>query len=357
MMKPNEKHHVAIIIMCNLCAAPYVRYYTNILEQFDISYDIISWNRSGVEEADVLAFNLKEHKSRFFRILDYIRYRNFVKSKLAEGKYDKVIIPTIFIMLLIFPFLKSKYKNNYIFDIRDYCIVLKLKYFRAKLDAAIRNAALVVISSDGFKQWLPEDIHYLIGHNTATARQLDTLVDIEEKATYKILTIGFLKHFKAYRALTEALADDPAFELEFVGTGYHEQVIRDFVASRNITNVSFQGRYAKQDEPEYLKGTSLMNILTVEDINTITLMTNRFYLSLSYGIPMMVYENTEQARWVEKYNLGVVINKQLDMKEQIMRYLTAFDNERFNTGRIACLQRVEQDIQAFEAGVKSYLKR
>ena len=105
-MKPNEKHHVAIIIMCNLCAAPYVRYYTNILKQFDISYDIISWNRSGVEEADVLAFNLKEHKSRFFRILDYIRYRNFVKSKLAEGKYDKVIIPTIFIMLLIFPFLK-----------------------------------------------------------------------------------------------------------------------------------------------------------------------------------------------------------------------------------------------------------
>ncbi len=356
-MKPNEKQRVAIIIMCNLYAAPYVRYYTNILEQLGIPYDIISWNRSGIEETGVLAFNLEEHKSRFFRILDYIRYRNFVKSKLAEGTYDKVIISTIFIMLLIFPFLKSKYKNNYVFDIRDYCIMLKLRYFRAKFDAAIRNAALVVISSDGFKQWLPKDIPYLIGHNTATARPLDTLAEIKGKTTYKILTIGFLRHFKADRALTEALADDPAFELEFVGAGNHEQMLRDFVASRNITNVRLQGRYAKQDEPKYLEGVSLMNLLRNKNINTITLMTNRFYLSLSYGVPMMVYENTEQARWVEKYNLGVVIDKKSSIKEQIIRYLRAFDSEQFNTGRNACLQRVEQDIQAFEAGVKGYLKR
>jgi len=356
-MEQREKRRVAIIIMCNLYAAPYVRYYTNILEQLNIPYDIISWNRSGTEEAGVLAFNLKEHKSRFFRIIDYIRYRNFVKSKLAEGAYGKVIIPTIFVMLLIFRFLKTKFRNNYIFDIRDYCIVLKLKYFRDKLDAAIRNAALVVISSEGFKQWLPKDASYLIGHNVATAERLGTLVNIEGNATYKILTIGFLKHFNAYRALTEALADDPAFELEFVGTGYHEQMLRDFVASRNITNVSLHGRYAKEDEPKFLEKVSLVNILTVEDINTVTLMTNRFYLSLSYGVPMMVYENTEQARWVEKYNLGVVIKKQSDMKEQIIHYLTTFDSEQFNAGCITCLQRIERDIQAFEAGVIGYLKQ
>lgn len=100
-----------------------------------------------------------------------------------------------------------------------------------------------------------------------------------------------------------------------------------------------------------------MNLLRNKNINTITLMTNRFYLSLSYGVPMMVYENTEQARWVEKYNLGVVIDKKSSIKEQIIRYLRAFDSEQFNTGRNACLQRVEQDIQAFEAGVKGYLKR
>ena len=72
---------------------------------------------------------------------------------------------------------------------------------------------------------------------------------------------------------------------------------------------------------------------------------------------MMVYENTEQARWVEKYNLGVVIDKKSSIKEQIIRYLRAFDSKQFNTGRNACLRRVEQDIQAFEAGVKGYLKR
>ncbi|MGA2915476.1 MAG: hypothetical protein ABSE89_05570 [Sedimentisphaerales bacterium] len=355
---------VAVVIASNLYMAPYARYYTEILEKLGVQYDIISWNQLGVEEAGVQAFNLKsgETKRVFCRIIDCIRYQRFVKSKLVKGSYDKVIIFAILNTLLLFPFLKKRYKNNYVFDIRDYSAALK--YFsRARFSAAIKNAAFVVISSAGFKRWLPKDNTYVIQHNTNITMPLDMLANIEGQTTYKILTIGSLRDFEANRALIKQLGNSPMFELEYIGSSPVGLLLKDFVTSNGITNVKFLGRYAilplrsglKEDEAKYLQGVSFINILTDEGLNSMTLMTNRFYLSVVYGVPMMVSENTEQARWVKKYHLGVVINKETDIKEQIMQYLRAFDREKYNAGRKACLQIIQQDVDEFEGRVKEFL--
>lgn len=346
---------VALIISGNLFMAPYVRYYTEILEKCGIPYDIISWNRSGVEEADVQAFNLKssETKNFFGKMIDYIRYHRFVKSKLVKGNYDKVVVFTIVITLMLLPFLRKRYRNNHVFDIRDFSVTLK--YFRARLSAAIQNAALVVISSAGFKQWLPKDNIYVIRHNTNVFRPLDTLVKIEEQTKYKIITIGSLRDFKANRTLIEQLKNSPIFELEYRGSGPAGPLLKDFVTNNGITNVKFLGRYLKEDEAKYLQGASFINILTNEDVNSVTLMSNRFYLSVVYGIPMMVNENTEQARWARKYNLGVVIDGKFGIKEQIIRYLQAFDCQKYDAGRNTCLQIFQQDIEEFQAKFKAFL--
>lgn len=349
------KPRVAIIIASNLYMAPYVNYYTEILDQNDIPYDVISWNRLGVEEAGAQALTLKESKSRFGRIFEYFRYRRFVKSKLENVKYDKVVVFTIFNTLLLFPYLKEKYRHNYVFDIRDYSVALK--YVRKRFTEAIQNAALVVISSNGYKQWLPQRIPYLIRHNTNVRDPQPMKAAIKDKGRYKILTIGAIGYYEANRAMIESLADDPMFEVEFVGSGYAEQGLKDFVFSRGIANVSFLGRYAKADEPKFLEGAALISILINDTINSVTCMSNRFYLSLVYGIPMMVDENTEQARWVEKYNLGVVIDHKLSIKEQILQYIHAFDHESFDAGRRTCLQLIQRDIQVFEAEFKEYLER
>jgi len=346
---------IALILASNLYMAPYVRYYTEILEKCGVPYDIIAWNRFGVAEAGVQALNLTSslHKSIFGKIIDYVRYKRFVKSKLVEGNYDKVVVFTIVNALMLFPFLKARYRNNYVFDIRDYSVALK--YFRARLSAAIQDAALVVISSAGFKRWLPKDNTYVIRHNTNVFRPLDTLVKIKGQTKYKILTIGAIGYYDANRALIEHLADSPMFELEFVGSGYAEQMLKDFVASRGIKNVSFLGRYAKEDEPKYLQGAALISILMDDSINSITCMSNRFYLSVVYGIPMIVNSNSEQGTCAEKYNLGIVIDKKSDIKKQIIRYLRMFDNEIFDIGRKAYLEIVQNDLDEFELKFKKFL--
>lgn len=335
--------------------APYVRYYTEILEQCGISYDIISWNRLGVEETGVQAFNLKScvTKSSFGKMLDYFRYHRFVQSKLVKGNYDKVVVFTIVITLMLLPFLKRRYRNKYVFDIRDCSVALK--YCRPRFSAAIKNAAFVVISSAGFKHWLPKDKAYLIRHNATDFKPLEMQAKIEEQTAYKILTIGAIRCDDANRTLVEQLANSPMFELGFVGAGSADKPLRDFVARHKIKNVSFGGRYAKQDEPKLLEGAALINILLDDDLNSTTLMSNRFYLSVVHGIPMIVDENTEQARWASKHDLGVVIGRKTGIEEQIIRYLQTFDREKFDTGRRACLRVFQQDVEEFQAEFRAFV--
>lgn len=346
---------IALILASNLYMAPYVRYYTEILDKYGVVYDIIAWDRNGVAENGVQAFKFKSSETRtvFCKVMDYIRYRSFVKLKLAEGNYDKVIVFTIVNALVLLGILKSRYKNNYVFDIRDDSVARK--YFQYRFSTAIQNAAFVVISSTGFKRWLPKDNAYLIRHNTQVFRPKESLADIKEKAKYKITTIGLLRYFEANKVLIEQLGNLSIFELEFVGSGPAEPLLKDLAATHGIKNVKFFGQYAKQDEPKYLEGTALISILMDDCINSITLMSNRFYLSVVYGIPMMVDSGTEQAKWVEKFNLGVVINKKSGMKEQIVRYLQTFDLEVFNAGRKKYLEIVRNDIDGFEAKFKEFL--
>lgn len=345
---------IALILSSNLYAAPYVQYYTEILKELGVQYDIISWNRLGVDEVGVLPFNLKssESKGAFGKLRDYIRYQKFVKSKLLEGNYDKVVVFTIQMTMMLFPFLKARYRNNYVFDIRDYSVALK--YFRFRLVAAVKNAALVTISSNGFKQWLPKGREYVIRHNTQISRPVDMLVNIEGQTKRKIVTIGSLRDYEANRAMIESLADDPMFELDFVGTGPADHMLKKLVKNRGIKNVKFQGRYAKEDEPKFLKDAALISILIDDSINSMTCMANRFYLSLVHGIPMMVDSGTEQAAWVKKYDLGVVIEKNIGIEKQITQYLRSFDREIFNTGRKACLEIVQKDLNEFQSKFEKF---
>ena len=346
---------IALIICSNLCVSPYVQYYVEILERLGVQYDIISWNRLGVDEIGVQAFNLRsnENKGIFGKFKDYIHYQKFVKSKLTEGCYDKVVIFTIQMTLMLFLFLKTHYQKKYVFDIRDYSFTLK--YFGARFSAAINNSAFVVISSNGFKQWLPKEGEYVIRHNTCISRPIKMLAETQRQIKHKILTIGSLRDCKVNRYLIEQLRNSPVFELEYVGSGPAEPLLKEFVTSSEIENVKFFGRYLKEDEPKYLRGASLISILTNEDINSVTLMSNRFYLSLVYGIPMMVYSGTEQANWVKRYNLGIIIDKNSDLKQQLVQYLQTFSSEKFDAGRKACLQVVWQDNNEFEEKFKQFL--
>lgn len=348
---------VGLILSTNLFMSPYVRYYTRILEACGVEFDILCWNRHSVDEPGVMSLDLPSslHRGIVGKVMDYIRYWQFVRRRLLAGQYDKVVVFTVANGLLFAGLLQRHFAGRYAVDIRDY--FAGVRYFPARWRRTVRGAALAVISSGGFRAWLPDGAAYTMGHNMAAVEPLAPAADIAGQTRYRILTLGAIGYFDANRAMIDALAGDGRFEMEFVGTGYASQMLREYAAGRGVGNVRFGGRYDKADEPALLAGASLLGILIDDSVNSKTCMANRFYLSVVYGVPMMVDSGTEQARWVEQYNLGVIIDKQSDIRQQILCYLQAYDADKFDAGRKACLEVIRQDNAEFESKLKKFLLR
>lgn len=85
----------------------------------------------------------------------------------------------------------------------------------------IVNSKFTVISSPGYKKWLPRNYEYIIGHNLR--RKLLNIPMIIpcffSNKVIKILTIGQIRNFSPNASLVEAVGNKSNILLEFVGYG------------------------------------------------------------------------------------------------------------------------------------------
>lgn len=347
---------VALIISGNVSSAPYVYYYTKILKHFNISFDIISWDRLNLGETDTIAYCLKldVFGNYYHKLVGYYRYCKFVQFQLQQKQYDKVIVFTIVLGILLYPFCLRKYDKKYIFDIRDYSIAAKI--CGRKFRRMIERSAITVISSPGFKTWLPLGRNYVIGHNCRLSEK--SLVNDSKQVVdgiAHILTIGALRDYDANSWLLKELGNNERYTLEFVGAGVAEPMLRKFVSINQIQNVVFRGRYDKADEIQYFKKATLVNILTNNDLNSSTLMSNRFYLSIQMQIPVIVSKHTQQGACVEKYKLGIVVDENLNLQNQLEVFLRTYDRQVFKQGCLDFLSLVQKEQELFADKVTEFL--
>lgn len=346
---------VALVLASNTCYAPYLYHYTRILEEQNIDFDIIVWNKDNIEEKGCISYDeyADFNSSRLSRLTAYFRYANFVRNTLKNGRYDRVVVFTIFLGILLSPYLKKRFKRNYIFDIRDYSPLLTFLPYMIR--PVILNAYSTSVSSAGFLEWLPKAGRYEISHNYS----FDTTIDIRKdkiKDTNVILTIGFLRDFTANKMIIESFKDSVNFALRFVGSGIAYAPLMNFVHDKEIGNVTFTGPYKKSEEQTFLKDVAIVNILLGKDINSRTLMTNRFYLAISNEIPVIVNENSIQGEYVKKYNLGVVINDKDSIQEKVINYLNTYDHIVFKKNCEKFLQDIENDQISFVTTIQTFIK-
>lgn len=353
---------IAIVISGNLYKS-HLSYYFNYLDSYNINYDIISWNRNMIFEEGVLAYNYpqRETKGYFFKLFSYLGYRSFALDYLNKNKYDKIIISTIPIAILLYPYLKKNYSNKYLFDIRDYSIIVKFTWsFFVKL---IDNSSISVISSNGFKQWLPNSIKYIVTHNfpfgltSGKVSFLPTVPKINNTTeSIVISTIGSLRDFEANKILIDAFKSSNQIVFKFFGSGPAEETLKKYVFLNGISNVSFFGFYKKEDEANLVEHSHFINNFTNYDLNSRTLITNRLYLSVVLGIPMIVRHGTYQAQLCQIYNIGCVINPKDDIYIQLINYVKYFDFDLYNLGRSSFMEVVQKDTIKLDLMFKSFLE-
>lgn len=342
--------------------APYVSSYTDILDDNGKRYDIVCWNRFS-DELNNLPGNYHIYERHadiklpyWRKIIELYGFFCFVKSKIKKGNYKYIIVFTITESIFLQKYLEKRFKHRYIYDIRDFSPIMKFSYFKNKNEKMIANSLYTVISSPGFLKWLPVPKPYniIIGHNT-TSKQLSSR-PVQNNFRYKtyktekiqILTIGSLRDYEANAFLIAQFKNRDIFNIVFAGTGIAENDLKEYAHSINANNVFFEGRYQKKDEQNIVSKCQMINIYLNHDINSDTLLSNRFYLALLFKKPMIVRKDTYQAQLVERYDLGAVVDEKDEISEKVIKFWHDFDETKFNKGCENLLKTIEHDMNVFK---------
>ena len=320
---------IALILASNCWFSPYLNLYTSILDSNGINYDIISWNRDLSEPETPTTFSDKRQSNN--KLKNYINYVSFVKSILYKNKYDKLIVFSPQIALLLSKTLILKYPKRYAIDYRDLSIEQN-QLIKPLYSQLLNHSGLNVISSPGYKKYLPP-ANYIISHNinNKIAKSAIGKYHINKANPIKILTIGSIRDYESNIDVINGIANITNFELYFVGKGIASDKLQNYVKHRHIKNVFFSGYYTKKDEPTYIIDASLLNIFYPQIKSHISALSNRFYNSLIFKRPMIVTKHSIQGDYAEKYNIGISLENCKYLSSKIITFFNNIDNNLYET--------------------------
>lgn len=346
---------VALICPSNMLYMPYVDNYTKILEENNVSYIIINWDRFGTEESSEFTYrdNKVGHQRSFF---DYYRYYKFVVNLLDSNYFDKIIVFGLQMAFFLNRYLIKDYKDKYIIDIRDYNKILKVFSPRK----VIENSAFTVISSPWYKQWLPKSNKFFVNHNTQI-KSLSELVeaDLNDRCNkINISCIGAIRDFKINIDFINTLANNESINLYYHGEGEINKKIIKHLSENNINNVIFTGRYARKDEAALYLETDLINVLRYNDsINNYTALPNRLYNAALYGKPIIALDGTCLAKVIKKYNLGLVVRSFENIEVEIYKYIKKFDIYEYNRRRNIFFEKVIDENKVYGSNINMFINK
>lgn len=317
---------IGIVTPNNIWFSPYVRIYTSLLNEINIDYEIISWNREGRKEEGI-QFNYKPLSRNPIALLwAYSKFAAFVKRTVRIQNYDRLIVFTPQSALFISRFLKQYYRGKYLFDYRDLSLEQK-PYFRKPFLTVLQNSSVNVISSPGFRKYLPQGFDYIISHNfnvdivkqALSAEPKPLVVD-----NLSVLTIGAIRT-DMNREVIDAFGNVEGTTLSFVGKGPASQSLEDYSREKGYKNITFKGYYQKEEEADIINGCNFINILYPQIPSHTTAVSNRFYNSLIYKRPMLVTKHSTQGDYAEKYNVGLAIENSSNLPDAMVKYLKCLD--------------------------------
>lgn len=339
---------------------PYVYNYIKLANDCSVGYDVICWNRKGVEVSFPDNYYVYQHPTKdsyrpIKKMLEIAGFSSFVRRMIRGKKYRLVFTFTIADSVFLASYLKREYKGKYVFDIRDYSPIVKSRFFKKSLDSLLCHSAINVISSEGFKSWLPARYNYLICHNTdlGKIRQSIDYMDFGKKCNdgLSILTIGAIRDFSANKRLIDAFANNSTFQLNFIGEGNATFALKQYCENKGVRNVSFYGRYKKEDEDGLVKDCSMLNLIMPHNMISDYLMSNRLYLSVRFRKPVIVNDHCFQAEQVKKYDLGKVVPESCRLDEVVEAYWNSIDWTQYNANCMRFLKDISIEQARYEATI------
>lgn len=351
---------IAIVAYSNIYRLPYISQYTDLLDD-SAEVDIIFWNRDAKDESfkdfNLIPFDHPVGQNIVERLCGYFFFRRFIVNQLKKANYDLLIVTPMFVGLLLNSFLYKHYDKKYVLDIRDYSFerMPLVKLLERRL---MKHCLVAVISSPGFKEFLPEYDDYIIVHNT---RDLD-IDEVErirlrrkKRAPIKIAFIGFVGYHDQQKKMIDLFRNDKRFLLSFIGL--NSDALRDYCDERQISNVEIRGAFEPSEILDFYKDVDVVNgIYGPNKPEYVYALSNKLYLAAALEMPMIVNIGT----FTEEYTqgLGFVLGFDMEDSSSPDRLFDFYSNLNWERVHIGCKEfrsKVEEDNQRFKEEIGKLL--
>ena len=353
---------VLIVAFHSRSMTPYSKQYEDVINELNIKYDIVFWDRftNGKLEKNKNEYIIHKKCSlgggKIKKIFPMIYFRNTVKKIINNNKYDRIIVLNTLPAVLLKKTLIKNFFNNYILDIRDYTYE-KYNFYKKIVDDLVENSFYTNISSKGFLVFLKENSKIHIGHNISNNDEMYYSDNIQKKKKINIGFVGVVRYEKENQYLLNAIKNDDRFECIYVGRSYPDCNLEQYCINENIENVSFEGEFNNKDKKNIYKNIDVINaIYGNNSLEVQTALPNKLYDAIIFKKPMIVSKKTYLAKIVEKYKLGIAVDLGEDIKLKLEEYINSFDSNSFDENANRLLKIVNEDQMKIEIKIKEFLR-
>lgn len=355
---------ICIVSMSNLYVCPYLQRYLEIING-NCLYDIIYWDRHGIEEkidaneTYIFQQRLEESENKARKLMKFIKYRQFIKKIILNNKYDGIIFLHNNIAILLSGILLKHYNKNYIIDIRDYTME-KNGIYSAIEKKLLDNAAECIISSDGYKAFLPES-DYTITHNTFN---IDS--DIKQKFRNRlrknedkinISFIGLVRFFDQNKKIIENFGNDKRFILNYYGKNAYK--LEKYIGSNKYSNINYIDRFEPSETIKFYQSADIINNAYGNKAMSLDYaLSNKLYYASNLGLPILVSPDTYMERISLEYGFGYTLDiEDPNMCDSLYNYYKSINWDEFYAGCDLFTKKVEEDEQNFKNTILNFIQR
>lgn len=356
---------IGIIFIGDLKYCPYLKRYTESLEKNNTKYEVLYWNREGSntkypENYISYVKRSKLNKSIYRKLSDFIGYKLWLNRRLKDKKYDKLIVLSTLSGIISFEFLVNKFKNKYIFDIRDYSYEHN-KIFYLIEKKIIEKSYFTCISSEGFKNFLPQDQTYLNVHNF-NSNDNHSLANFSKKnrgQTLNLVWMGAVRYFNHQKKIIDKLKNDPRFNLIYHGSGADLDEYIKYCNANDVKNVVFTGEYNNENKRKLIEETDIINnsYMTPKLMEVKYAISNKYYDGIVYKVPQLVESDTYKATKVQTNGLGIAVDPDdPDFADKLYDYYFSVEEKAFNKACDKELSIVLNEDYAYQASILKFIE-
>lgn len=352
-----------IIIGASIRICPYAHLYINELLLAGYEVTAVVWIRDGKPDVEIdnrvkivhYEKMMDDATPKYKKLVGFLGFRNLIVKELNK-KYDFVVALDTQFAVLVSDKLLRNYKQKFVYDMRDLSYE-SIGIYRKRVEAVIEAASAVFISSDGYRQFLPESNKIFTTHNLK-------IEDLEyegirnrlprENTPLRLSFWGMVRDVQLNKAIIDILGRDNRFEINYYGAlNELSQGLIEYCKESGYGNVHFYGQYNPHERYEFAKKTELIhNMYSNANEKGNPAMGNKYYDGVVFQIPQVCISKGYMAERVADRRIGIAVTVDKNLGDIIYEYYRTISWEEF---RAACGVEKQDIIREYNIA-KSVLK-